>query len=147
MKLRRTLVAGVLATVVLSGCGAAEKLSPQVAVRDAANTTVKAEQGTFTFSVVGSEDDLNAVLNQGAALSDKDRLGLRLLGQSHVSLMTAADMFALDVKVGDIDHAVELRYVGKKLYARADVPAIAKLMGASPDEVNQTVQSLADQRF
>ena len=56
-------------------------------MRDAANTTVHAKQGTFTFSLIGSEDDLNAVLNEGAKLSDEDRLGLRLLGQSqHVSL-------------------------------------------------------------
>ena len=145
--IRRTAVAVVLAAVVLSGCGAAEKLSPQVAMRDAANTTVHAKQGTFTFSLIGSEDDLNAVLNEGAKLSDEDRLGLRLLGQSHIALTTAPDAFGVDVKVGDIDHAVELRYVGKKLYVRADVPAIAKLMNAPADEVNQTVQGLADNGF
>jgi len=145
MKLRQTVIAALLAAVVLSACGAAEKLSPQVAVRDAANTTVNTKQGTFTFSLVGSEDDLNAVLNQGAKLSDENRKGLQLLGQSHVALTTAPGVFGLDVKVGDIDHAVELRYVGKKLYARADVPAIANLMGTSPDEVNQAVQGLAAQ--
>src|SRR5581483_11686151 len=37
------------------------------------------------------------------------------------------------------------RYVGKKLYARADVPAIANVMGTSPAEVNQAVQGLATQ--
>ena len=88
-RVRRTAIAAVLAAVVLSGCGAAEKLSPQVAMRDAANTTVHAKQGTFTFSLIGSEDDLNAVLNEGAKLSDEDRLGLRLLGQSHIALTTA----------------------------------------------------------
>src|SRR5437764_3598593 len=147
MKLGRTVVAAVLAAVVLSACSAAEKISPQVAMRNAANTTVKDKQGTFTFSLVGSEDDLNAVLNEGATLSEDDRLGLRLLGQSHITLITAPDSFALDVKVGDIDHAVELRYVGKKLYVRADVPALVKLMGGSADEVNQTVQSLAEHGF
>ena len=147
MKLGRTVVAAVLAAVVLSACSAAEKISPHVAMRNAANTTVKAKQGTFTFSLVGSEDDLNAVLNEGATLSEDDRLGLRLLGQSHITLITAPDAFALDVKVGDIDHAVELRYVGKKLYVRADVPALVKLMGGSADEVNQTVQSLAEHGF
>jgi hypothetical protein len=142
MKLRGVVVA-VLATTVLSACGASEKISPQLAMKDAANATVKAKQGTFTFSIVGSEDDLNTVLNEGAKLSDEDRKGLRLLGQSHIALTTAPDMFALDVKVGEVDHAVELRYVGKKLYVRADVPALAKLMDASPDEVNATVQGLA----
>jgi len=144
-RVRNSVIAALLATVVLSACGAAEKLSPQVAVRDAANATVNTKQGTFTFSLVGSEDDLNAVLNHGAKLSDEDRKGLQLLGQSHVALTTAPGVFGLDVKVGDIGHAVEVRYVGKKLYARADVPAIANLMGTSPDEVNQAVQGLAAQ--
>ena len=146
-RVRRTAIAVVLAAVVLSGCGAAEKLSPQVAMRDAANSTAKARQGTFTFSLVGTEDDLNAVLNEGAALSEADRRGLRLLGSSHIALTTAPGVFGLDVKIGDIDHAVEMRYVGKKLYVRADVPAIAKLMDASPDDVNAAVQKLADNGF
>jgi hypothetical protein len=147
MTLRRSVVAAVLAAVVLSACGAAEKLSPQVAMRNASNTTVNAKQGTFTFSVIGAEGDINAVLNEGAALSEKDRQGLRLLGASHIAVTTAQDQFGLDVKVGDIAHAVEVRYVGKKLYARADVPGLVKLMGASQDEVNQTVQGLADNGF
>jgi len=147
MKLRATVVATVLAALVLAGCGAGEKVSPQLAMRDAANSTVKARQGTFTFSIVGSEADLNTVLNDGAKLSDEDRKGLQLLGQSHISLTTARNVFGLDVKVGEIDHAVELRYLDKKLYVRADVPAIAKLMDASPAEINATVQGLAQAGF
>jgi hypothetical protein len=148
MRLPRTAVASVLAAVVLSGCGAAEKVSPQVAVRNAANSTVNAKGGTYTFSIVGSEDDLNAVVNkEGAALSDEDRRGLRLLGTSHVAISTGPEVFGLDVKVGEIDHAVEIRYVGKKLYARADVPALVKLMEASPDEVAATMQGLEANGF
>jgi len=147
MKLRASVVAAVLAATVLTGCGAGEKISPQLAVRDAANSTVKAKQGTFTFSIVGAESDLNTVLNDGAKLSEEDRKGLQLLSQSHISLTTAQNVFALDVKVGDIDHAVELRYVGKKLYVRADVPAIAKLMDAPAEEVNATVEGLAQAGF
>ena len=147
MKLRRTVVVTILAGLVLAGCGAGEKLSPQLAMRDAANTTVKARQGTFTFSIVGSEADLNTVLNDGAKLSDEDRKGLQLLSQSHITLTTAADVFGLDVKVGEIDHAVELRYVGKKLFVRADVPGIARLMDASTDEINATVEGLAQAGF
>jgi hypothetical protein len=56
-------------------------------------------------------------------------------------------VFGVDVKVGDVDHAVELRYVGKKIYVRADVPALVKLMDASPDEVNSTVEGLAQNGF
>ena len=147
MPLRRTVIAAVLAALVLAGCGAGEKVSPQLAMRNAANHTVQARQGTFTFSIVGAENDLNAVLNDGKNLSAQDRKGLQLLSQSHISLTTAPDVFALDVKAGDIDHAVELRYVGKKIYARADVPALVKLMDASPDEVNATVAGLAQNGF
>jgi hypothetical protein len=142
VKFRPTVVA-VLAAVVLSACAASEKLSPQLAVRDAANTTVHARQGTFTFSIVGTEDDLNGVLNDGAKLSDEDRKGLHLLGQSHIALTTAEGVWALDVQAGDVAHALELRYVGKKFYARADVPALANLMGTSQSEVNATVDGLA----
>ena len=39
MLIRRAVVAGVLASLVLTGCGAAEKLSPRVAVREAAERT------------------------------------------------------------------------------------------------------------
>jgi hypothetical protein len=118
-----------------------------VAVRDAANTTVKAKQGTFTFSVVGREEDVNALLNEGAALTDEDRRALQVLGSSHIAVTTAQDQFGVDVKVGDIGHAVELRYVGQKLYVRADVPALAALMGTSTDEVNATVDGLAANGF
>ena len=127
MRLRNTVIAAVLAAVVLSGCGAAEKLSPQLAVRDAANTTVDAKRGTFTFSLVGSADDLNAVLNQGATLSDEDRKGLALLGQA-TSPSARPGLFGLDVKVGGIDHAVEVRYVVRSS-TPGPRPAIADLMG------------------
>ena len=143
----RSLIAALLVAVVASACGAAEKVSPQLAMRDAANTTSHAKQGTFTFSLVGTADDINAVLNEGAALSDEDRKGLRLLGSSHIALTTAQDQFGVDVKVGDIDHAVELRYVGKKLYARADVPGLVKLMEAPQSEVDATIQGLAANGF
>ena len=142
-RVRRTVVAAVVAAVLLSACGNSEKLSPQLAIRDAANTTVHSTQGTFTFSVVGSEDDLNSVFNEGAKLSDDDRKGLHLLGQSHIALTTAEGVWALDVKAGDVAHAVELRYVGKKFYARADVPALVQLMGGSQSELNATVDGLA----
>src|SRR5437660_1896678 len=104
-RVRRTAIAAVLAAVVLTGCGAAEKLSPQVAMRDAANTTTHTKQGTFTLSLIGTPDDVNAVMNEGAALTEEDRKGLRLLETSHIALTTAPDQFGLDVKAGDIDHA------------------------------------------
>src|SRR5207244_2719860 len=92
-----------------------EKISPQLAVRDAANSTVKAKQGTFTFSIVGAENDLNAVLNDGAKLSEEDRKGLHLLSQSHISLTTAPNVFALDVKLRDIAPADPVKGLAREV--------------------------------
>ena len=144
--LRRALVPTVLAALLLAGCGeSAEKLSPQEAVREAAKTTAGLKEGSFKLSVVGTEEGLNAVFNEGAPLTDEDRKGLNLLRNGHVIFSTGNDKFGLDVKAGDLDHAFELRYVDSKLYARADVAGVGKLFGTSPDEINQTVQAIASQ--
>jgi len=142
---RRALIAAVVSTLVLAGCGAAEKVSPRVAMRDAIKETTSQKEGTFTLTMVGSEADLNAVLNQGVPLSDEDREGLTLLRNGHIAVSTAPDKFGLEIKAGDLEHAIELRYVDKKLYARADVAGLAKLFGASPEEINQTVQAMSSQ--
>jgi hypothetical protein len=146
LTLRRALVPAVLAALVLAGCGAEqEKLSPQEAVREAAKTTASLKEGSFKLSVVGSEGDINAVFNGGAPLTDEDRQGLKILRDGHIVLSTGNDKFGVDIKAGDLEHAFELRYVDKKLYARADVAGLAKLFGGSPDEINETVQALASQ--
>jgi len=146
MTLRRALIAAVVSALVLTGCGAAaEKLSPRVAVREAAEATASQKEGSFKLSLVGSEDDLNALFNAGAPLTEEDRQGLNLLRNGHIVLSTGSDKFGLDIKAGDIEHAFELRYVDKKLFARADVAGLAKLFGASPEEIDQTVQALASQ--
>jgi hypothetical protein len=146
LTLRRALVPAVLAALVLAGCGTEqEKLSPQEAVREAAKTTASLKEGSFKLSVVGSEGDINAVFNGGAPLTDEDRQGLKILRDGHIVLSTGNDKFGVDIKAGDLEHAFELRYVDKKLYARADVAGLAKLFGGSPDEINETVQALASQ--
>jgi hypothetical protein len=145
MTFRRALIVAMISAVVLTGCGAAEKLSPRMAVKEAAKTTASQKEGTFTLSLVGSEADLNTLFNEGAPLSQEDREGLALLRNGHIALSTAADKFGLDIKAGDLEHAFELRYVDKKLFARADVAGLAKLFGASPEQVNETVLGLASQ--
>ncbi|HEV3363072.1 MAG TPA: hypothetical protein VG795_02840 [Acidimicrobiia bacterium] len=144
MTLRRALIAAVVSTLVLAGCGSpTEKLSPEEAVREAAKTTAGLKEGSFKLSVVGSEDDLNTIFNGGAPLTDEDREGLAVLRNGHIVLSTGNDKFGLDIKAGDLDHAFELRYVDKKLYARANVAGLAKLFGGTPEELEQTVQALA----
>ena len=146
MMLRRALVPTVLAALLLAGCGeSAEKLSPREAVREAAKTTASLKEGSFKLSVVGSEEGLNAVFNEGAPLTAEDREGLDVVRNGHVVFSTGNNKFGLDVKAGDLDHAFELRYVDGKLYARADVAGLGKLFGATPEEVNQTVQAASSQ--
>jgi hypothetical protein len=144
-RVRRAVVAAVLASVVLAGCGAAEKLSPRVAVREAAEATANQKEGTFRLSVVGSEADMNALFNGGAPLSEEDRQGLEILRDGHIAISTADDTFGLDVKAGSLEHAFELRYIAGKLYARADVDGLAKLFGGSTEDFDKTVAALATQ--
>jgi hypothetical protein len=141
----RSLIAVVLTAVALTGCGAAEKLSPRVAVRDAAHSTAGQKEGTFTLSLVGSEADVNALLNEGAKLTEDDRKSLNLLRTGHITLSMTQGRFGLDVKAGDLDHAFELRFIDKKLYIRGDVAGIAKLAGASPEQINEVVSGLSSQ--
>jgi hypothetical protein len=141
----RSLIAVVLSVVALTACGAAEKLSPRVAVRDAAKSTASQKEGTFTLSLAGSEADVNALLNEGAPLTEDDRKGLNLVRTGHVALSVAQGRFGLDVKAGDLDHAFELRYIDKKLYVRGDVAGIAKLTGATPEQVNEVVSGMSSQ--
>ena len=143
MKLRH--VAAIVVSAALIGCGAAEKLSPRVAVREAVKETAGQKEGTFTLSLVGSDGDLNALFNEGAPLTDEDRQGLDILRNGHITLSTGADKFGLDVKAGNLEHAFEVRYVDKKLYARADIAGLTKLFGGSPDEVNANLSELASQ--
>ena len=145
MRLRYVTAVAVSAALLASACGADKKLSPREAVRAATKETASQKEGTFTLTLVGSEGDLNAVLNQGVPLSQEDREGLTLLRNGHIAVSTAADKFGLDIKAGDLEHAFELRYVDKKLYARADVAGLVKLFGASPEQINQAVQGMASQ--
>lgn len=145
MMLRRAVIAGVVATVVIAGCAAAEKLSPRVAVREAAERTANQQEGTYRLSVVGSDNDLNALFNEGAPLTDEDRLGLNILRNGHIAVSTGKDKFGLDVKAGDLEHAFELRYVDQRLYARADIAGLARLFSESPDEINAQLAEMASQ--
>jgi hypothetical protein len=145
MSLRRTSLAAAVAVAVLTGCGAAEKLPPRAAVKEAAKSTANQKEGSFKLSLVGSEADVNTLFNEGAPLSEEDRQGLDILRNGHIAVSTGNDKFALEIKAGDLDHALELRYVDKKLYARADVAGLAKLFGATPDQINEAVQGLASQ--
>jgi hypothetical protein len=141
---RRAVVAGVLASLVLTGCGAAEKLSPRVAVREAAERTSTQEEGTFRLTLVGSDAGFDA-LNGTEPLTEEDRKYQELVRNGHLVVSAAAGRFGFDVKAGDVDHIIELRFIDKKLYARADVAAITRLAGGSAEEITAGIDGMAAQ--
>lgn len=143
-RLRRAVLAGVASVLVLTGCGAAEKLSPRVAVREAAERTTKQDEGSFKLSVVGSDAGFDALF-AADPLTAEDRKSLELVRKGHIVVSAAAGRFGLDVKAGDIDHIVELRFIDQKLYARADVAEIARLAGGSADEITAGIEGMAQQ--
>ena len=111
---------------LLSGCGAAETLT--AGGGEGTRQVDRQPEGRHLYAdLVGSESDINALLNNGAALSDDERKGLDLVRNGHISFSVANGTFGLEVKAGSLDRAFELRYVGQKLYVRAEVAEIAKL--------------------
>jgi len=147
MKLRRSMALLILTSLALVACGAAETLAPQVALREAAQTTLGQEHAQYTLSLVGSEDDVNALVNGGKALTDDDRKGLELLRTSRLVVSTGAGRFAADLRLGTLDRAFELRGLESKLYVRADVAGMAKLFGAEPGELDDVVTQAREAGF
>ncbi len=148
MNFRRSIGFTALAAVVLAACGAAHALAPRVAVEQAAKATARQAGTVLTIGLVGSEADINSLLNHGKALSAEERKGLAALRTSRLSIATDRgpdptdhrdDRFALDLTLGDVAHAVEIRKVDKVLYARADVAGLARQFGADPATVEQAV--------
>jgi hypothetical protein len=113
-------------------------LAPELALRQAAQATGNRQSATYTFTLAGSDEALNALLNEGqppdSALSVLRRSRLAISVEETASSAKGSRM-ALDLALGDLDHAVEVRYLDGILYARADVDGIAGLFGADPAAV------------
>ena len=139
MNVRRCLATLTIGALVAAGCGAAAKLAPQVAVREAAQATGAQGSSTFTVSLDGSDDDLNALFNDGKPITAEDRKGFDLLRRSRLTITSAGGRSAFNLRVGDVADALALRFVDKKIYARADVSGLTDLFGLSRSEVNQAV--------
>ncbi len=144
MKLRRVGAVVVVMGLAVAACGkAAEVVAPRLAVREAAHSTFDEHQGRFTLSVVGSEADLSALLQP----TQEDRRFLDLLRKSRIVVSVDGgdentlddDRFALNVDLGDIDHAVELRMVDKTMYLRGDVAGMARLFEADSSDLSKLV--------
>lgn len=133
MNLRRIVALAALAATVVAACGTAGALAPEIAMRQAARSTFDRDSATYTLSVGGSEAAITALLGEGDARAVSLLRGSRLT----VSVDEAGgkDRLALDLDLGDLDHAVELRFLDDTLYARADVNRIAEVLGADPGSI------------
>lgn len=156
MTKRRAGVLVTLGVLIVAACGTAEVLAPPLSVREAAKATFEQSRLSFTVSLVGSEQDIVAAFGEGGSLSPEDKKGLAVMQDSRLTFSmdrgrdtdsAEDDNVALDLKLGDIDHAVEVRMVDDALYARADVPAIARLFDAPPGAVERGVAQAAEMGF
>jgi len=143
MKLRRVGAVVVVMGLAVAACGkAAEVVAPRLAVREAAHSTFDDHRGRFTLSVVGDEADLSALLqptgdSQFLDLLRKSKIVVSVDGGDQDTLDD--DRFALNVDLGDVDHAVELRMVDKIMYLRGDVAGMARLFEADASDVSKLV--------
>ncbi len=135
MNLRRIGAVVVVMGLAVAACGkAAEVVAPRLAVREAAQSTFEEHRGRFTLSLVGDEADLASLMQ----FSEEDRRVLDVLRTSKVVISVDSgdeanlddDRFALDVSLGDVDHAIEFRMVNKTMYLRGDAAGLARLVEA-----------------
>ena len=144
MNLRRIGAVVVVMGLAVAACGkAAEVVAPRVAVREAAQSTFDGNQGRFRLSLVGDEAAIYGLLEPG----DEDRQFLdALLGSSVTVSMDGGDegtldddRFALEVDLGDVDRAIELRVVDKTMYVRGDVAGLVRLFEAEAGNLTDIV--------
>jgi hypothetical protein len=144
MSLRRIGAVVVVSCLAVAACGkAAEVVAPEIAVREAAQSTFDGHRGRFTLSLVGDAADLATLM----PASEEDRRVLDVLRTSKVVIAVdggdeadrSDDAFALDVDLGDVDHAIEVRVVDKKIYLRGDAAGLARLVEAKDGALPELV--------
>ena len=139
MNLRRIVALAALAACATAACAQAGALSPEIALRRAARSTLDRDSATYTLSVGGSEAAVTALMGE------EDARALSLLRRSRLAVsvdeVDGKERVALDLDLGDLDHAVELRFLDDTLYARADVNRIAEVLGADPASIASAVAS------
>jgi len=140
MNPRRIAAVVVVMGLAVAACGqAAEVVAPRIAVREAAQSTFDEHRGRFTLSLVGDEADLAAMFEA----TDEDRRYIDVLRKSRIVVSLDGgdqdslddDRFALEVDLGEVDRAVELRMVDKTMYLRGDVAGMARLFEAEPGDL------------
>jgi hypothetical protein len=121
-------------------------VNAQAKFQDAVSGTTQLKEGTLTFSVAGAQHDLDLLLGSSGGTAHDRALAEKLLLESTITIGVQGakasgrgTLFSIDAKLSDVDHALQLRYVDKKLYVRADVMGIAKLAGADTTKLQENV--------
>lgn len=140
MRVRRLAVAGALLTAVLAGACGASPNGPgdQISFEDAFDASIDQDTYEIQVRLVGEQDDVAAFMDDGYTDPGENARYTAILLDSVLGVTFGKDgTFAADVKIGDIDHAVEMRASGQTMAARGEVARIAEMFGATKTEVEE----------
>jgi hypothetical protein len=138
VRFRRLAVAGALLTAVVAGaCGASpDGPGEQIGFQDALEAALAQDSYAVEVRFVGEQADVAAFMDDGYTDPADNARYTAILLDSVLRLTLDKDgTMAADVKIGDIDHAVEMRGSGSRLAARGEVTRIAELFGSSRAEI------------
>lgn len=145
-RLHRFLPLVLITGIAAGACGAAELAAPRIALRQAAAQVADAQRTSFTVSFSGNEADAIALFSEGEEdVTAEDRKEMATMFHSQLSMAMDQgadradpkdDASDLDIRIGDVDHAVQMRQVDGKIYARADVRRLMEIFGGSPTDLN-----------
>jgi hypothetical protein len=145
-RLHRILPFVLITGLAAGACGAAEIAAPRIALRQAAAQVADAQRSSFTVSFAGQEADAIALFSEGEEdVTAEDRQEMTTLFHSQLSMVMDQgadradpkdDASDMDVRVGDVEHAFQLRQVDGKIYARADVRKLVPVFGGTAADIN-----------
>ena len=147
MRVRRFAVAGALLTALVAGaCGASpDGAGDQVSFEDAFDAALDQDTYEIQVRLVGDQDTVAAFMDDGYTdPGDNARYTAILLDSVFGMTFDKDGTFEADVKIGDIDHAVEMRASGKTMAARGEVMRIAQMFGATQGEVDEGLAFLRE---
>lgn len=134
----RAIPVALVSLLGLAACGASSDVPPRQAVRQAASSIGDSGSSTFTVSLIGDDDDVVELLSDGEEVTAADRKSMLTLLHSQLQISSDDqgtetiddDLSSFDVRIGELDHAVEMRTVGTKMFFRVDAMKIAEIFDA-----------------
>ncbi len=140
MRVRRLAVAGALLTALLAGaCGASpDGPGDQVSFEDAFDAALDQDAYEIQVRLVGDQDTVAAFMDDGYTDPEDNARYTAILLDSVFGMTFDKDgTFGADVKIGDIEHAVEIRGSGKTMAARGEIMRISEMFGATKAEMDE----------